>query len=574
MAWTLSYHLLPLSAAAAVSLTLFAVIWQNRQKSGAGPLLIIIPGIVGWTGVSIIQIASNEPWVVRTSGLVIIGFIPLTAVGWFLFATVYTSKDQWRSRRILAGLLSVPILTQLFVLTQAVGAHSLVYTELTVQTVNSSGGTLLLADSDRGSWFYIHTVHSYSFLVAGSYLVVRSAIGTWSVYRAQAVAMLVAVTAPVIANVLRLTGVTAVDYTPFGFGISAVAVAWALFRYELLDLVPIARETVIEEMRDAVVVLDTQGRIVDANEAASPIVGVDTVDNIIGKDASDVLPFTVDPYLVNPDGGWQELRLDHGDTPAHYRLESTPLSDRRGRQTGTLLVFQDITAMKRREQELRETSEELELLNRVVRHDIQNDMNVVAGHAQFLEAEIDDESLQTHVEPIRHNSEHAIELTETVRDLVRSTTDSAELDLEPVDLHRVVEEEVEKAQQTYDDLTIEFDPSDERVTVFANSMLSSVFKNLFSNAVRHNDTGAPEIDVSVTTVDARVQIRVADNGPGIPDDRKETVFGRGEKGLDSPGTGVGLYLVDTLVTRYGGTVTIEDNEPRGAAFVVELPTAD
>jgi signal transduction histidine kinase len=83
----------------------------------------------------------------------------------------------------------------------------------------------------------------------------------------------------------------------------------------------------------------------------------------------------------------------------------------------------------------------------------------------------------------------------------------------------------------------------------------------------------PEIDINCEIRGEVVQIRIADNGPGIPDDRKERIFGKGEKGLDSAGTGIGLYLVRTLVNRYGGRVWVEDNDPKGAVFIVELPTA-
>jgi signal transduction histidine kinase len=105
-------------------------------------------------------------------------------------------------------------------------------------------------------------------------------------------------------------------------------------------------------------------------------------------------------------------------------------------------------------------------------------------------------------------------------------------------------------------------------------MLGSVFKNLLTNAIVHNDGPVTEVTVSVTVADGAVAVRVADNGPGIPDDRKDTIFEDGEKGLDSEGTGLGLYLVQTLVDRYGGDVRVEDNEPTGAVFVVELPVTD
>lgn len=572
MGWTLSYHLFPLIGTGAVSLTLMLIVWRSRTKAGAVSLLVVLFGVLGWTAMSIVQIASNDVALVGLVDLLKMLFIPLTAVGFFILAATYTNSNQFLTTRALAAATSVPVLTGGVVLTQAFGLHSFFYSAIETRTVTTLRRTIVLPNSGVGPWFLVHSVHSYTLVFIGALLLLRSAINSWSVYRGQAIVMLVAVTAPISMNVLRLSGVTEVDYTPFGFGITAIAVAWGLFRYELLDLVPVARDTVIEEMRDAVIVLDPEGRIADANDAARPIIG--NPDDTIGMDAANVLPFDTAPHLVDPDGGWQELTLEHDGQTAHYRLESTPVCDRRGKQTGTLLVLQDITEIKRREQQLRETGEELEILNRVVRHDIQNDMNVVAGHAQLLEERIDDEELTTHIEPIRQNTEHTIELTETVRGLLESITGGANLDLKTIELCWIVEEEVDKARQTYDEATVSLSAPDEQVFVFANSMLSSVFKNLFSNAIRHNDTENPEITATVTVENGHVRVTVADDGPGVPDDQKETVFGRNQKGLDSPGTGVGLYLVDTLVTRYGGRVWIEDNEPRGAAFVVELPTTD
>jgi len=105
-------------------------------------------------------------------------------------------------------------------------------------------------------------------------------------------------------------------------------------------------------------------------------------------------------------------------------------------------------------------------------------------------------------------------------------------------------------------------------------MLASVFRNLLNNAVQHNDTDAPEVTVTCEETDDRIRVRVADNGPGVPDAEKDEIFGKGEKGLDSAGSGIGLYLVSVLTRQFGGDVWVEDNEPRGAVFVVELLRAE
>ncbi|MCQ4334712.1 sensor histidine kinase [Natronomonas sp. F2-12] len=112
------------------------------------------------------------------------------------------------------------------------------------------------------------------------------------------------------------------------------------------------------------------------------------------------------------------------------------------------------------------------------------------------------------------------------------------------------------------------------VDVVGNEMLGSIFRNLLQNAIQHNDKTPPEVTVSTAEADDRIEIYIADNGPGIPDAQKEEIFGRGEKGLESSGAGIGLYLVQSLVDGYGGDVWVEDNDPEGSVFVVSLPIAE
>jgi signal transduction histidine kinase len=164
-------------------------------------------------------------------------------------------------------------------------------------------------------------------------------------------------------------------------------------------------------------------------------------------------------------------------------------------------------------------------------------------------------------------------LTETVRDFVRVMESDGEVVLEPVALGDLLEAELEKRRHLHPEATLELEGETD-VEVLADGLLSTVFRNLVNNAILHNDSERPEVRVSVAERGDRVEVSVADDGPGIPDARKETVLGRGEAGLDAPGVGVGLYLVDMLVERYGGTLEIEDNDPEGTVFCVSLQRAD
>jgi signal transduction histidine kinase len=132
---------------------------------------------------------------------------------------------------------------------------------------------------------------------------------------------------------------------------------------------------------------------------------------------------------------------------------------------------------------------------------------------------------------------------------------------------------VEEVQNTYPDAVVTPTAAAPETPVQANDMLEAVFRNLLKNAIQHNDKEIPEVDVSARERTDSVLVQIADNGPGIPDTEKDTIFGKGETGLDSSGTGLGLYLVKTLVESYGGAIEIDDNEPVGAIFSVTVPKA-
>ncbi len=234
-------------------------------------------------------------------------------------------------------------------------------------------------------------------------------------------------------------------------------------------------------------------------------------------------------------------------------------------------VVVDVTRRKETEERLRRKNEQLTLLNRIVRHDIRNDMNVVTGWAESLDDDDATAEEREVIGRILEASRHTIELTGDLGDLMEILEDESEaVDLHPVDLGRVIEGELERVGRSFEDVELRTDGEIPSVLVEANGMLSSVVGNLLNNAVQHNDGETARIDVGIEIREGTVVLSVADDGPGIPEGRREEVFRRNAKGLDSEGTGVGLYLVTTLVDAYGGEIRIDDNEPRGTVFVVEL----
>ncbi len=267
-----------------------------------------------------------------------------------------------------------------------------------------------------------------------------------------------------------------------------------------------------------------------------------------------------------------EYRIRRNDGDVRWVSDSVrPVTDADGQRRYRGGVI-DITERKRYEKRLQERNQALEALNRVVRHDIRNDVQVISTWAETLEASVD-ASHRDALNRIRQKAESITNITQETRVVVETLTGDGKIELEPVSLETALVTEVERQKDAFPNARFELPESVPFVQVQANEMLGSVFRNLLSNAVTHNDSETPVIEIDCEMRDDDVLVEIADNGPGIPDDRKDEIFGKGVQSVDSDGTGIGLYLVNYLVTEYGGEVWVEENEPTGAVFCLTLPRA-
>lgn len=236
-----------------------------------------------------------------------------------------------------------------------------------------------------------------------------------------------------------------------------------------------------------------------------------------------------------------------------------------------------------REAELKRTTEQLEVLNRILRHDLKNDIQVLTTWIETFAAEFD-EADNEYLENILTTIDHMEELTENSREFMQLVAGGDDdIALEPIQIHDILAVELEKAQSSYPDAEFSIESDLVSATVMANEMLSSAFRNILNNAAQHCDKPTPRVDVVMTRRDDTALITIADNGPGVPDDQKEEVFGKGQRGAESSGTGIGLYLVNTLITQFGGEIWIEDradsetlraidrdDDVSGSVFCIEL----
>jgi signal transduction histidine kinase len=219
---------------------------------------------------------------------------------------------------------------------------------------------------------------------------------------------------------------------------------------------------------------------------------------------------------------------------------------------------------------LEEQRDYLDYLNGILRHEVLNTATIINGYAsRVLEAEssLDDRSRRW-LEIVIDESEAMSTVIDDVRVLLQTTEGSYRP--ERVDAARVLADEVRKLEHEWEPVDVETSIPD-HVYVRADDLLARIFANLLSNAIEHNDAATPRVEVTVEPGPETVRFEIADNGPGIPESKVDSLFDR----VESYGSthGLGLYLVSQLVARYDGSIELTETGSDGSRFTVELPAA-
>ncbi|MFB6173165.1 MAG: sensor histidine kinase [Halobacteriales archaeon] len=223
-------------------------------------------------------------------------------------------------------------------------------------------------------------------------------------------------------------------------------------------------------------------------------------------------------------------------------------------------------ALERREGELEQHRERLTVLNRVLRHDIRNQINVILAAV----SDLPEEDAPPPLERIEARSRKILEISENAR-RIESIARRNRAPTETEDAVAIVERTAERTRSRFPDAEIRTDvPGEARVT--SNGHFESAVRNVLENAVEHNDADDPDVEVTVAKGGDEVRVRVADNGPGIPE-QERVVFERRTETELSHSSGLGLWLVHWIVEDSDGTVRVEDREPRGTVVTLCLPRA-
>lgn len=328
------------------------------------------------------------------------------------------------------------------------------------------------------------------------------------------------------------------------------------------------------EADKAIFITDPEGTIRYVNPAFEALTGYSSAEAIgrnpqILKSGQHDEAFYAELWETITAGEVWEAKLTnqtkHGE---FFEVEQkiVPVTDKHGEITHFVGIEQDIT-----EQVL--TTQTLNVLNRVLRHNLRTATQIIDGHAELLEAdEMGPEARQSSAATIREQAaamEKIAERTATIREIWDPTENQQtweRLDIQPL---------VATYRTKYPDAAISTTIHGESSVRIRNARLFELaLDEAIKNAIEHTDQSPPEVEITVQRASEsnHVQVVVADNGPGIPEDERH-VIESGEETPMSHSLGVGLWLMEWVTTTLGGEFTIADNEPRGARLVFELPVA-
>ena len=351
-------YLIPYFLSLAISLGIFIYAWRRQTVAGARPFAWLAATQAVWTFGFILELIAPTlngklfwdafQWV---GGILIPLIFPA-------FTIAYANFQIKRPRLVWGSLAVFPLI--LFILVLTSGYHKLLYPNPHLVP----GEPFSSLDYDFTALFWVSSLYVYAIIIGCMIVLIQKFGRSFPLYRSQVFIIAVGAAFPILVTFLPLIGINITpqrDPTPFTFAIGNLIIGVGLFQYRLLDLVPIARERVLEDMTDAIIVLDASNRVVDMNHAALANVGK-TSPEVIGHTAQEV--FAEWPELreqtQNLDDAVLEVSAMVRGEHRIYDLSVSSIRDQRNRLIGRVFVSHDITARKMLEERYRLLSEELE----------------------------------------------------------------------------------------------------------------------------------------------------------------------------------------------------------------------
>jgi PAS domain S-box-containing protein len=583
-------YVIPLVIAAALSAGLTAFSWKRRKTHGAVWFSLLMLSLTHWLVGYALEISNTTvEGALFWANVTYLGIVTVP-VFWLLFCLDYAERENQRTARFIALVFMVPFLVTLSMWTD--DFHHLFRQSVVLDT----SGPFAALSITRGPLFWVHTVYAYSSLAYGIYLLFVVRARSSGFYRSQVKIMLWAAFVPWIANVLHvlfLASVVIIDITPLAFLVTGVMFAWGMFGFKLMDIAPLARNRVIEQMDDGMIVLDRQNRVVDINPAAANLLG-QPASKAIGQVVADLFSEwqEISEMCGKPEKVTAEIQVWRGLETRQIYLSVAPLYDGRERLNGRLLVMRDITEQREAEMALRAAKEKADAANQAkstflanMSHELRTPLAVIIGYSELLEelaTSSGDVKYAPRLQKITSSATHLLQIIGGILDLSKIEAGQMKLTLESFSVRAVIESVVAIAQpmirQNENRLVLQI--ADTVETMYADQLkVRQILLNLLHNAAKFTRNGEILFRVFLDPIqNDRILFVVQDTGVGMAPAQIENLFQPFAQADNSTtrrfgGTGLGLAISQHFCQIMKGEIHVSSTPDQGAIFTVCLPTA-
>ncbi len=577
--------------AAALSAWLVVLAWGRRNEPSGVPLISLLAFEGLWAlceAIEVVQLDPSAQSVVYRMKLSCVALVPPSLL---FFVLEYTSRTGAAPPRFKVLLLAVPAISISLIATS--GEHRLFLTG--VEEVEVGGYRLL---SPRyGPAFWIHTGYCYAVLCLSAWLLARSALELGGVLRKQMLFLSACLLIPLAINVEDMLGIIPQPYREYDltaatFVVTGVLGFVLLRRFHLINVAPVSYSLVVQEMLDAIIVLDAWGRIAGVNRAALRLIGRPDKE-IVGL-AGDVIPswLLIPEHLSRLEGAAElsyRLSADSRDPGSTYDVRVSRFPQ--GRVPGWLVIIRDISAQSRAEAErtARIAAEQANWAKDAflakLSHELRTPLTpVLAITSAALDHPSIPPGLRSSLEIVQRNVHLEARLIDDLLEQSLITLGKLRLWTELVDVHGLLHQSLENCAEFIRDadlLVAGLDLSATNSWISADpGRLQQVFSNLIINAARYSPARSHlTIRTRIIAADA-LEIEFQDEGRGLESSQLEEIFepfiqARAVGAERGPGLGLGLSIGRSIVESHGGSIVAESPGPgSGATFRVVLRTAD
>ncbi|MBK8902981.1 MAG: PAS domain S-box protein [Anaerolineaceae bacterium] len=586
MDWKFTPIALPVLIASLIAIFVLGYTWQRRTMRGARPLLPLMAGVVIWLVGSTLEALSFEATTrLFWSNFQFIGVV-MVPTAWFMFSLVFTDRAAVLTRTNLTLLLIMPLLSLVLLWTSPWQQF------FQVSKVLNTTGPNPYWEWVPGPGFWLHAAYSYLLSLAGYVILARAYRQSSWLHRRQISVMLIGGTFPWIANILFVVvRVSPFDYTPIAFLISGTAVAWGIFKVGLVEITPIIRKRVIDEMQDGMLVLDEHNRILEANPAILRMAKL--TEDVIGQPVNRIT------------GRWPELRtrfqgqsfvqeevsltFADGET-RHYQVSISPLHDKNDRFSGRLVMVHEITRLKQTEASLLEAKEAAEAASRAkstflatMSHELRTPLAAIIGYSELIQERSEALGYEKIVPQLQQIGTAAQGLSTLIGNILDLSKIEAErMDVVPTEFSvpDLVAEVINSAQPQIakNSNVLELDLAVNLGLMHTDrTKLRQILLNLLGNAAKFTHEGAILLAARQDCSPGFITFMVKDTGEGISDEMMSKIFQPFVQADSSftrvhGGSGLGLAISHRFCQMLGGTIEVESRLGEGTTFVVKLPT--